>query len=190
MATTSFSRSEVKGGAKLQKYLFNVAQKLGTGGTVRVGFLEGATYPAQDRTARLRAGVARLNAVGPVKPGTRAFVGPPKPSTKAPLPVATVAFWNNFGTKTAPARPFFSNMIAEDSPTWGRRLASVAKATNYDTKLTLARMGEGIQGQLVRRIVEWPADNAPLTIAIKGFNKGLIDQGIMQHSVGYQVVGK
>lgn len=185
---TSFTRSEVKGGDKLQKYLFNVAQKLGTGGTVRVGFLEGAMYPFQDRASRLRKGVARLNAVGPRKPGIRAFVGPRKQTLAAPLPVATVAFWNNFGTSRAKARPFFSDMIAEDSPTWGKKLARVAKAANYDTKLTLARMGEGIQGRLVKKIVDWPADNAPLTVAIKGFNKGLIDQGIMQRSTGYQVV--
>lgn len=186
---TSFTRSEVKGGDKLQKYLFHVAQKLGTGGTVRVGFLEGAMYPFQDKTARLRAGAARLNATGPRKPGTRAFVGPRKQTLATPLPVATVAFWDNFGTATAPARPFFSDMIAEDSPTWGRKLARVAKAANYDIKLTLARMGEGIQGRLVKKIVDWPADNAPLTVAIKGFNKGLQDQRIMQRSTGYEVIG-
>jgi hypothetical protein len=186
---TTFTRSEVKGGDKLQKYLFHVAQKLGTGGTVRVGFLEGAMYPFQDRTSRLRAGVARLNAIGPRKPSIRAFVGPRKQTLATPLPIATVAFWNNFGTTRAPARPFFSNMIAEKSPGWGRKLAAVAKAANYDTKLTLQRMGEGIQGQLVKYIVDWPADNAPLTVAIKGFNKGLVDQGIMQRSTGYQVVG-
>lgn len=185
MAT--FTRSQVKGGDKLQKYLFNVAQRLGTGGVVRVGFLEGAMYPFQDKASRFRAGVARLNAVGPRKPGTRAFVGPRKQTLAAPLPVATVAYRNNFGTSRAKARPFFSDMIAEDSPTWGRRLAAVAKAANYDTKLTLARMGEGIQGRLVKKIVDWPADNAPLTVAIKGFNKGLIDQGIMQRSTGYEV---
>jgi hypothetical protein len=181
--------STVKGGDKLQKYLFNVAQRLGTGGVVRVGFLEDARYPFEDRTARLRKGVARLNAVGPRKPNNRAFIGPRKQALATPLPVATVAFWNNFGTKTAPARPFFSNMIAEKSPGWGKKLANVAKAVNYDSRLTLHRMGEGIAGQLVKSIVDWPADNAPLTVAIKGFNKGLIDRGIMQRAVGWQIVG-
>jgi len=182
------ANATIKGGEGLKKYLFNVAQRLGTSGTVRVGFLEGAMYPATDST-RFRQGVARLNAVGPRKPSARAFVGPRKATATPPLPVATVAFWNNFGTSRAPARPFFSDMIAEDSPTWGRKLAAVAKAAKYDTKLTLARMGEGIQGRLVKKIVDWPADNAPLTVAIKGFNKGLIDQGIMQRSTGYEVVG-
>jgi hypothetical protein len=185
---TSFKRSEVKGGDKLQKYLFHVAQQLGTGGTVRVGFLENAMYPFTNKTARLRAGIARLQATGPRKPTARpAFIGPRKQTLAAPLPVATVAYWNNFGTARAKARPFFSNMIAEKSPGWGKKLGNVAKAAGYNTKLTLQRMGEGIQGQLVKYIVDWPADNAPLTVAIKGFNKGLVDQGIMQRAVGYEV---
>lgn len=183
------ANATIKGGEQLKKYLFDVARRLGAGGTVRVGFLEGAMYPSTDKASRMRQGVARLNSVGPRKPSARAFVGPRKATVAAPLSVATVAFWNNFGTSRAPARPFFSDMIAEDSPTWGRKLAAVAKAAKYDTKLTLARMGEGIQGRLVKKIVEWPADNAPLTVAIKGFNKGLIDQGIMQRSTGYEVVG-
>lgn len=174
----------IKGGKGLQKYLFNVAQQLGTGGVVRVGFLEGTTYPAAARKA--------LDARD--KQG-RAVKINPKARTKlvetlaSPLNVATVAFWNNFGTSRMKARPFFSNMIAEKSPGWGRKLGNVAKAAGYNTKLTLGRMGEGIQGQLVKYIVDWPADNAPYTIQKKGFNKGLIDQGIMQRSVGYEVVG-
>ena len=180
----------IKGGQGLQKYLFKVAQSLGTGGVVRVGFLEGAMYPFQDKASRIRAGAARLNAVGPRKPGAKpTFVGPRKQTLTAPLPIATVAFWNNFGTSRAKARPFFSNMIAEKSPGWGRKLGNVAKATDYNTKLTLERMGEGIQGQLKKYIEDWPADNAPLTVEIKGFNKGLIDSQLMQNSTDYQVVG-
>lgn len=180
----------IKGGQGLQKYLFRVAQSLGTGGVVRVGFLEGAMYPFQNKTSRLRAGAARLNTVGPRKPGAKSsFVGPRKQTLTAPLPVATVAFWNNFGTSRAKARPFFSNMVAEKSKGWGARLGRVAKATGYNTRLTLQRMGEGIQGQLKKSIEDWPADNAPLTVAIKGFNKGLIDSQIMQNSTGFEVVG-
>lgn len=176
--------SIVKGGDKLQKYLFNVAQRLGTGGVVRVGFLENATYPAAARAtldARDKKGRAiKINAKARAK-----LVA----TLAQPLNVATVAFWNNFGTSRMKARPFVSDMIAEDSPKWGAQLGRVAKAANYDVKLTLARMGEGIQGRLVKKIVDWPADNAEYTVEKKGFNKGLIDQGIMQRSTGYEVVG-
>jgi hypothetical protein len=174
----------IKGGKGLQKYLFEVAQKLGTGGVVRVGFLEGTTYPAEARKA-LDARDKQGRAIK-INPKARAKL---VKTIASPLNVATVAFWNNFGTSRVKARPFFSNMIAEKSPAWGRKLGNVAKATGYDTKLTLQRMGEGIQGQLVKYIVDWPADNAERTVELKGFNKGLIDQGIMQRSTGYEVVG-
>lgn len=180
-------QTKVKGGQKTEKVLFSMARKMGSGGVVRVGFLEGAVYPFQDRTSRLRQGVARLKGTRPRKPGASTSASPRKQTSAAALPVATVAYWNNFGTSRAPARPFFSNMISEDSPTWGKKLGAVAKAANYDAKLTLQRMGEGIADRLVKRIVDWPADNAPLTVAIKGFNKGLVDQGIMQDSVGFEV---
>ena len=142
------------GGKSLGPYLRDLASKMSKG-SVRVGFLEGATYPSA--------------------PG------------KKTLTVAQVAFWNNFGTSRAPARPFFSNTIAEQSPTWGKKLAAIAKATNYDTKRTLALMGENIKDDIVRSIVDWPRDNAESTEQRKGFNKGLIDQGIMQRAVDYEV---
>lgn len=38
----------IEGGKKTQKYLRELAQRLGAGGEARVGFLENATYPAED----------------------------------------------------------------------------------------------------------------------------------------------
>jgi hypothetical protein len=177
----------IQGGAKLNQHLRSMARRIGQGGTLRVGFIDGARYPSTDKATRLRKGVARLNAVGPRNPRNRTFIGPRQPSSAPTLFVATVAFWNNFGTATAPARPFFSNMIQEDSPKWGAALGRIVVHAQYDTKLALSQMGEGIQDKLVRRIVDWPADNAPLTVAIKGFNKGLVDLGIMQRHVGFEV---
>ena len=177
----------IQGGAKLNRHLVTMARRIGQGGTVRVGFIDGAKYPVTDKVESLRKGVARLNSVGPRNPRSRSFIGPRKPSSSSSVFVATVAFWNNFGTSRAPARPFFSNMITEDSPKWGEALGRIVIHAQYNTKLALSQMGEGIQGKLVQRIVEWPADNAPLTIAIKGFNKGLIHQGIMQRHVGFEV---
>lgn len=185
--STGFTSSQISGGKKLDKYLADTAKRIGSGSVLRVGFIEGATYPAEDRTARFLAGVKKLHSVGPSKPGRRVFIGPRKAALSKTLPVATVAFWANFGTKRAKARPFFSDMIAEDSPTWGIKYAKILKAAQYNNQLALHRMGVYISGRLVRKISDWPADNAPLTIAIKGFNKGLVDRGVMQHAVGYDV---
>lgn len=66
-------------------------------------------------------------------------------------PVAAVAFWNEFGhggNFPAPPRPFFRNMIAKESPTWPKKMAALAKATDYDGAKVLALMGEDIKGAL------------------------------------------
>lgn len=194
---------KIRGGNQLERVLARTVVKLTSANTVRVGFLEGATYPARSRSAdRLLKGLDKLNSLGPFQKGQRpsslrkyrkarkieapTFVGPLSPAIV--LPVATVAFWNNNGTSRVPARPFFTDMIAEQSPKWGSQLTSVLLAAKYDSKIALGRMGVLINDQLVKKIVDWPADNAPLTVAIKGFNKGLIDKGVMQRSSGYQVL--
>ncbi len=151
---------EMTGGNKLQRHLARIAAKLGKGGVVNVGFLEGATYP-----------------------------GDPENPKQAGMPVAQVAFFNEFGTSRAPPRPFFRGMIAAKSPRWGDAMAKIAKATNYDSDATLALMGTRIKDQLVHSINELrePA-LAPSTIARKGFDKPLIETAHMLRSVDFQVL--
>lgn len=105
-------------------------------------------------------------------------------------PVATVAAIQNFGAPSQgiPPRPFFSNMIAEKSPEWPAALAANLKATNYDAAKAMDRMGQGIQGQLQKSILD--TNSPPLaqsTIDRKGSSKPLIDTGLMARSVGYEV---
>lgn len=143
----------IRGGEKLDAKLRELAEKLGKGGTVRVGFLEGATYP--DGTS-----------------------------------VATVAVTQNYGSEAngIPARPFFSNMVADKSPGWGDSFVAVLKEANYDVPLALDRMGAGIAGQLRQAIVDTNAPPlADATIARKGFAKPLIDTSNMFNSVDHEV---
>jgi hypothetical protein len=98
--------------------LNDIAKRLG-GGEVRVGFLEGATYP---------------------ETGT---------------PVASVAYWNEFGhggNFPAPPRPFFRPMIAADSPQWPAIMAASAIAHDNDGDAVLKDMGVHIQGKLIESI--------------------------------------
>lgn len=147
---------DVKGGEQMTRILTDMERNLGSSAMLRVGFLEGAKYPA------------KVN--------------------KPALNVATVAFWNEFGTRTAPARPFFRNMVKAKSPGWGRSMARIAQQNNYNAEKTLRLMGIGIQAQLRQSINQWPADNAPRTVAKKGFNKGLIDTAQMLRSVDFHVL--
>lgn len=153
-----------KGGDNMRRILRRMETGLGTAKGVTVGFLADKTYPS-----------------------THGIRGTPRASNK----VAQVAFWNEFGTKRAPARPFFRSMIEENSPRWGESIAYLAKAHNYNARAIFTNMGLGIQAQLVRSIVEWSdPPNAATTVAIKGFNKPLIDEGIMQNSVDFEVTNR
>jgi hypothetical protein len=106
------------------------------------------------------------------------------------LPVAQVAFWDEFGTSKTPARPFMRTTIANKKGGWGPALAKIAKATNYDAAKTMTQMGGAIQGQFQHAINEWSdPPNAESTVARKGFNKPLIDTAHMIKHVDYEVIG-
>jgi hypothetical protein len=150
---------KVQGGEKLEHALSQMAANAQPA-TLRVGFLEGATYPADAKRHR-----------------------------KGGLHVATVAFWNEFGTRTAPPRPFFRTMIKKKSPGWGRSLARILQNNQYNSHKSMALMGVGISQQLQNSInSNIPPPNAPYTVAKKGFSRTLIDTGVMLRSVDFQVL--
>ncbi|SEF31357.1 hypothetical protein ABL840_09165 [Variovorax sp. NFACC27] len=83
--------------------------------------------------------------------------------------VAQVAYWNEYGTKTAPPRPYFRGMLAKKKMKWGNAVAANLKATDYDFDKTMNRMGEGIKDQLVQSIVETSSPKlSPITIMLRG----------------------
>lgn len=142
----------ISGGDKLEKMLKELGKRVSDPATLRVGFLEGATYP--DGTS-----------------------------------VPTVAAVQNFGSGNIPPRPFFSNMIENKSPGWGKSLAAILKNNRYDVKASLELMGQGIAGQLRQSIVD--TNSPPLadaTIARKGFAKPLVETSNMINSVDSEVV--
>lgn len=104
--------------------------------------------------------------------------------------VAQVAFWNEYGTKNAPPRPFFRKTIEAKSSKWGSALGMNLTATGYDTDKAMARVGTGIKDQITQSIVEFQSPgNAPSTVEAKGFNKPLVDTGVMQRSVDFDLQG-
>jgi hypothetical protein len=107
--------------------------------------------------------------------------------------VPMIAAINEFGapSRGQPPRPFFRRMIASKSGEWPAAIGKNLIATNYDVETTLKRMGAGIAGQLRQSIIDLVAPPlAPSTIKRKGFDKPLIDQGIMLSSVDYEVETK
>jgi hypothetical protein len=152
---------DFKGGDKMKRLLKKMNTGLGSAKSVTVGFYDGARYS-----------------------GSHGIRG----TKRAPVLVAQVAFWNEFGTKHAPPRPFFRTMIENNSGDWGASLAYLAKVYNYDGRKMLGGMGMGIKAQLQDSIKKWSdPPNSPRTVAVKGFNNPLIDEGIMLRNVGYNV---
>lgn len=86
-------------------------------------------------------------------------------------PVAAVAFWNEFGHGgpfPAPPRPFFRTMIAEESPSWPRKMAAMAKATDNNGPRVFALMGEDIDGALKKSIRDVTAPAlSPTTLMLR-----------------------
>jgi hypothetical protein len=105
------------------------------------------------------------------------------------LHVAQVAFWNEFGTSRAPARPYFRGMIRRDQDNWGVKLGRYLRASDFESDRAFALLGLDVKDSLTNSIASWPADNAPSTIARKGFDHGLVDKGIMQRATDYEVLG-
>lgn len=105
-------------------------------------------------------------------------------------PVASVAFWNEYGHKgkaPAPPRPFFRGMIARNSAAWPLELAASLRHTR-DSKKALAFMGEQIEGELKQSITDLVSPPlAKSTIRRKGFDKPLIDTSHMINSTSYRV---
>jgi hypothetical protein len=141
---------EISGGDKLEAALKAISEKM-SGGSLSVGFLEGATYPDGES-------------------------------------VAQVAFWNEFGTSRAPARPFMRSTIEDKQGEWATRIAGAAVHYDYDSAKVLGLMGETMKEDFQSSINGWTNPrNADSTIATKGFDKPLIDTGVMLQAVDYRV---
>jgi len=81
-------------------------------------------------------------------------------------PVAMVAFWNEFGHGgqfPSPPRPFFRTMVAEEKPSWGPKIAKLAKLDGYDGKKVLGTMGRDIDGALKKSINDFTSPGLSLT---------------------------
>ena len=117
-----------------------------------------------------------------------------------PLPVAQVAYWNEYGTTGEidvegggffhhiPLRPFFRKTIAEHSSEWGKQAAQLLKSNNYDVDVALNKLGDHIAGQITETIRTYKEpSNAQSTIKKKGFNAPLRETGTMARLISYEV---
>lgn len=188
--------SDLTGGEKLQKYLEELESNLSSGTGLKVGFLEGSTYPdgtpvpmvaaAQEFGGSIQIPARTQTIYRRVNERTGniddyRFVKAPKSNLAQTVQIPA-------HTITIPSRPFFRQMLAEKSPQWGADMTEIMKSSDYDAKKTLSLMGERIAGQLKESITSMAEPpNASSTVRKKGFNNPLIASGHMQSSVDYEV---
>ena len=135
----------------------------------RVGSLSAALSKYKDMNASVRVGVLE-NATYP--DGT---------------PVAMVAFWNEYGTRTSPVRAFFRTTVSENKKNWVLSVQNLMKIHN-DPKQVMGLIGVHMQEQIVQSINTWSdPPNSAYTIAKKGFDKPLVERGIMMRSIKSEV---
>lgn len=68
------------------------------------------------------------------------------------IPTAAIAAWQNFGFGPTPPRPFFTNVVRDESAGWGDTLSDCMAQTNNDTKKALALLGDHVSGQIQQSI--------------------------------------
>ncbi|EMW9885859.1 hypothetical protein AAFW11_001380 [Salmonella enterica] len=189
--------NKVTGGRQFRQKLKQAADSLKSGKSLKVGFLEGATYPDGTPVAYIAA-IQEFggSAVIPAREQTLHFrynertgeighrfvkAGKGNFAQDVVIPEHTV---------TIPSRPFFRKMIEHKSPEWGEKMATFLRTNDFDTATALVYMGEHIKGQLQMSIRDWESPpNAASTVRQKGFNNPLIENGDMMRSVDYSVDG-
>ena len=135
----------------------------------RVGSLSKALSKYKDMNASVRVGVLE-NATYP--DGT---------------PVAMVAFWNEYGTRTSPVRAFFRTTVSEQKKNWVLSVQNLMKIHN-DPKQVMGLIGVHMQEQIVQSINTWSdPPNSAYTIAKKGSSKPLIETGVLMRSIKSEV---
>lgn len=117
-------------------------------------------------------------------------------------PAAQVAFWNEYGTlddidvegggffKHTPPRPFMRNAIASHSKEWGTEAGQLLKANDYDLDMTLNQVGQKMRDDIGNEMIAFAdPSNKPSTVKKKGFDKPLIDTGLLHREfLDFEVV--
>ena len=90
--------------------------------------------------------------------------------------------------KGIPPRPFMRLTMARNKGAWPAIAAARYKARGGDLRATLQDMGEVVRGDIQDTIrSNVPPPNAPITEARKGFNRTLIDTGLMLQHVKWAI---
>lgn len=70
--------------------------------------------------------------------------------------VPMIAAIQNFGAPSVgiPPRPFFTNMVKQEAPTWPDKLAKILPYVDFDIRLALEQLGDDIEGALRQSVID------------------------------------
>jgi hypothetical protein len=107
--------------------------------------------------------------------------------------ILDVAIYNEFGTKTIPARPFIRRFAEKNAGTLGKAMDrtadAVAKGRSLDAALgALGEFAQQHQQAQVRGSKSWAVANAASTAARKGSDVPLVDQGVLVNAIRWEKV--
>lgn len=105
-------------------------------------------------------------------------------------PVASVATWNEYGTRHIPERPALRTANKENE----KAVTNIIKRSTDPQKMVVTErianlIGASHQAAMQQSIIKWrsPA-NAPSTIEAKDSSNPLIDTGLYRNSITYKVI--
>lgn len=136
----------------------------------------------------------------------RAITGPSKvkvgfPAGKSSGSNIEKAIWNEFGTRGGasgggwggpiPERPFLRNAIRDNRSKYKAGMAKAAASLlrgETGMQTVLSKLGIMAQGDIQGEITSLTTPpNSPVTVALKGSSKPLIDSGAMRQAVTWKV---
>lgn len=97
---------------------------------------------------------------------------------------------HEFGSpeRNIPPRPYFRNMVIKNKSGWGPKVAESYQSNGHDLKKSYQDLGETMRDQLKQSIIATNSPPlSPRTIRAKGFDKPLIDTGLMIDSVEWEI---
>ena len=102
--------------------------------------------------------------------------------------VAHVGFWNDIGTPTIPARPFFRQTVANNKKVLAQMIASLIKKGD-SPEMVLKKVGQHMVDEFTESVQTWrEPPNAPSTIAKKGFDAPLrANDKLLRNSFSYEI---
>ena len=106
--------------------------------------------------------------------------------------IAEYAYFNEFGTKNIPARPFFRNAISDNTDVWAGSIKNQLKTMGVTDKNVVEKALKKT-GQLMRSDIQQSISKggfeplAPATIKKKGKATPLIDSRDMFNAISYEV---